>query len=54
VTFFMFLVSNKQGNVWVSIQLFMFLIIIVRTYKITETEDISEFTLFDSISNEFD
>ena len=54
VTFFMFLVSNKQGNVWVSIQLFMFLIIIVRTYKITETEDISEFTSFDSISNEFD
>jgi len=54
VTFFMFLVSNKQGNIWVSIQLFMFLIIIVRTYKMTETEDVSDLTSFNLISNEFD
>lgn len=54
-TFFMFLVSNKQGNVWVSIQFFMFCIIIVRTYRITETEDVSDLISFNSISHdEFD
>jgi hypothetical protein len=47
VTFFIFLVSNKQGNVWVSIQLFMFFIIIVRTYRMSETEDVSDLTSYD-------
>ena len=47
VTFFTFLVSNKQGNIWVSIQLFMFFIIIVRTYRMSETEDVSDLTSYD-------